>query len=959
MKQIDIFPWDNHFNTGLPLVDEQHRKLVEIINTLATRFAFNTAKIDLSTIFDELLAYTRYHFETEEGIWMEAFEVSESLLAHQKSHAQFVAQLELLIAAQQGQPLERVAEKTLDVLVQWLAGHILESDRLMAYRVAALHEGLSQEAAQESAKVHMSGHTRHMIDIVLNIYKTLSHNTLQLMRELTLQHKLEHELAAKEQMLRATVEELLYQRSIHKTLIQTLPDLVWLKDADGVYLACNPRFEQFFGATEGEIVGKTDYHFVAKELADAFRMNDQIAIERNEATINKEWVTFVTDGHRELLETTKTPMYDEQLRLIGVLGIGHDITAQRQNEERLAEAEYRYRLIFDESPDGINIADPRTGKFLVFNTKAHEMLGYHREEYAHLCIGDLEVLEDHQIEVSMKRIMQQGHGEVRTKHRHKNGTWIDVMISVKVIELGGLTYLHSIMHDITQEERIKAELERSRAEAIEASHTKSEFLANMSHEIRTPLNGIIGLTDLALSASSDPLQRDYLTKAQSSSRALMRILNDILDYSKLEAGRLSLERIDFSIAELAHTIHALFAFKAREKRIEFSLMLDPLLPPWLKGDVHRLTQVLNNLVGNALKFTQEGIVALHVKRIDESTNRIKVQFEIHDSGIGLSPSQQSMLFEAFRQADTSHTRRYGGTGLGLAICRQLVTLMGGVIWVNSEEGRGSQFSFWVELEGGCERIEATQRPTSHKLQGIKVLLVEDNDINRIVATEALKSAGIEVEIAQNGQIGVEKALHNRFDLILMDIQMPVMDGFEATRKIRQHYSASELPIIAMSAAVMREDVEQSLEAGMNDHIGKPFEREGLWDKIGMHLHRDTYRTTVSQQAYLLDSARALALLKGDQVLYRTVLEHFIEQYAYADAEILRLINSGDGEARRMVHTLKGLANQIGATSLYQAAQSLEAALHSADAMKELPLLTAALAQTLEAIRHELAHSQTS
>jgi PAS domain S-box-containing protein len=667
--------------------------------------------------------------------------------------------------------------------------------------------------------------------------------------------------------------------------------------------------------------------------------------------------------------------------------------------------------------------------------------------------------------------------------------WIHALGQVVKDAGGKATDMYGVSQDITEFKMMEAELVTAKEEAVFATKAKSEFLANMSHEIRTPMNAILGMTHLALKTELTPKQRDYLTKARAAAESLLGVINDILDFSKIEAGKLTMEQTEFHLDGVLDNLSTVVSQRAHEKNLEFLVAPQPHLPSVLVGDPLRLGQILINLVNNAVKFTEKGEVVVTVGLEDSVYDRIKLKFAVHDTGIGMTPEQIARLFQAFSQADSSTTRKYGGTGLGLSISRRLVGMMEGNIWAESEPGRGSTFYFtaWFgvgsagrvervlpsdltgtrvlvvddnamarevltdtlrqfslrvdcvssghealrelrnadqydpyrlvfmdwqmpgldgietsreikrgglrnvpkilivtafggedirlqakesEIEGflqkpvspsalfdalmnlfgllrGDRAAGAEQRDSKVPLaSGLRVLLVEDNEVNQQVATELLESEGARVTIASHGGVAVKLLTQGTqpppFDVVLMDLQMPEMDGMTATKLLRSEPHLRQLPIIAMTAHAMAEEVQRCLEAGMNDHIGKPIDPRAFFATLarwaGSHQHSvgrsqaaTEKRESIFPEIEGIDVAGGLERVVGNEQLYRDLLTQFVAKHESSPAEIKAVLESGDrSQAERIAHSLKGVAGNLGINRIFRLATSLEKAIRESD-----------------------------
>ncbi|WP_052199478.1 response regulator [endosymbiont of unidentified scaly snail isolate Monju] len=757
------------------------------------------------------------------------------------------------------------------------------------------------------------------------------------------------------------------------------------------------------------------------------------------------------DGSHYWVASTIVPFLDENGKPFQYVSIRTDITRRKQMEEEISKAHQFLQAVTDAMGEGLYVLG-RNGKCIFLNSEAERLLGWSKDELYGKNVHDIIHYQDangqhipaHECPAFLS--IQQGKTfrsdtEVFTR---KDGTIFPIAIVVVPLrEKGQVTGSVAVFQDITERIQNEQRLKSAIQQAKEANRAKSHFLANMSHEIRTPMNAIIGMSHLALQTDLDNQQRNYLEKIHRSAESLLNIINDILDFSKIEAGKLEMEEVEFHLNDIFNNLTSVLELRAAEKGLELLFDIAPDVPRALVGDPGRLGQVLLNLCGNAIKFTERGeiIVSVRLDRKDEDT--LRLHFAVKDTGIGITREQQGRLFQSFNQADTSTTRKYGGTGLGLAISKRLVELMGGDIWVESTPGQGSTFHFTVVLrectedasaslsalatdklqglkvivvddnasartilssllqahgieadvasgaaeagdrlastgEGedppyevmlldwqladidgvefyaqqqkrlgqrmpavvmmtahGADRLrralhkhglepsdilvkpimpsallDAISRAVGHsiirqdndsvnerdyrralgRLRGSRILLVEDNEFNKDLALELLTNAGIHVDLAENGEEAIEMVERNRYDAVLMDCQMPVMDGYEAARRIRENPRLNHLPIIAMTANVMKSDIAEALAAGMNDHIGKPINIRDMFTKIARWIEPtrreegfdmsghapDPSPEPLAEELAHIDTAAGLERVAHNTDTYLRVLEKFAD-----------------------------------------------------------------------------------
>jgi two-component system sensor histidine kinase/response regulator len=676
----------------------------------------------------------------------------------------------------------------------------------------------------------------------------------------------------------------------------------------------------------------------------------------------------------------------------------------RELQARREEDAARLRFFFEHSRDGVFVID-REARVVEANESFARLIGRPLQGVTglHIWDFDLDYPRERAIEAANRTAPELATFESRWFG--PGGQVVHVGISINRVEFFGRRLILGVARDIGEHKRIEAQLARHRddlegavvartaelARAVQAhadselrlqalneqlvvardraeaaSRAKSAFLANMSHEIRTPMNAIIGLTHLMQRETRSPADGERLSRVAEAAHHLLEVINDVLDLSKIESGKLVLERTAFALRPLLQRCSTLVAERARAKGLALALE-HAGVPDVLVGDPTRLLQAIVNLLSNAVKFTDAGHVRLQAEPLEVDPRRIKLSFTVHDSGVGVPAHQLSLLFNPFEQADSSTTRRFGGTGLGLAITRRLAQLMGGEVGVDSQAGVGSRFWFsaWFERArpGDLLSAEPALAGTARRdFNGARVLLAEDNLINQEVAVELLHAAGMVVDVANDGAAAVDRAASGRYDLVLMDVQMPMLDGLEATRRIRALPGHAATPIIAMTANAFGDDRTTCLAAGMNDHIGKPVDPEQLYDALARWLAppgevpaqidggegeaplpaappppaasaapaqpREATPAPAQPMAPIegLVPTRALTYLPGHEAIYQRVLARFAAAHGAGDPPLPALARDGAWQQlRAAVHALRGSLGAIGAVGLSAQALALEQA----------------------------------
>jgi PAS domain S-box-containing protein len=607
------------------------------------------------------------------------------------------------------------------------------------------------------------------------------------------------------------------------------------------------------------------------------------------------------------------------------LAVAAIVSRRTLQQARLLQNEkLKYQTLFETNSDAVVILDDQG--FTDCNPATLSMFGMESvEQFLHTPIPQLGTAIQANGMLAIDHAMQTigaartaGHADMDWRARRADGSAFETEIALHAMQLEGRPVIQAIMRDVSERRAAEAAKEAAREAALQMARAKSEFVANVSHEIRTPMHGILGMASLLLKTPLDGQQRDYIATLKSSAESLLTIINDILDFSKIEAGKLAIERVAFSPVDIARSVVALFQARALEKGIALELSLPDAPPAALLGDPTRIRQILLNLVDNAIKFTHFGEVELRLD-FEAVREEIGCRFSVRDTGIGMLPDAQTRLFQAFAQADSSTTRRYGGTGLGLAVSSQLAELMGGRIVVESTSGEGSRFTLMLLLPPTELPLAELPAHVSPHLHG-RVLMVEDHPVNQKVLSHQLNEMGLDYELAANGTQALEKLQNAPCDLVLMDWQMPEMDGLEATRRIRALTGpAGRVPIIALTANASSGFRETCLAAGANDYLSKPYTEAALAALLGQWLH-----PVDDKIAPLLDRATLASRYPGNPSLIDQLETVFVQTTEASLAVLIAALVRGDTDTvRKEAHALRGAAASVQAVAIQVGAERIE------------------------------------
>ncbi|OQP62681.1 hypothetical protein A3860_27095 [Niastella vici] len=608
-------------------------------------------------------------------------------------------------------------------------------------------------------------------------------------------------------------------------------------------------------------------------------------------------------------------------------------TEARHNIEKISA---EIQDLYNNAPCGYHSLDC-DARIVAINDTELKWLGYTRDEVVgKLFIYDiLEAETAHSVRENFSNFKKTGSvRERRLTMRTKTGKTFPVVLnSVAVYDaVGNYVSSRSTIYDITEQQKSEKALKEARQQAIESANVKEQFLANMSHEIRTPINSVIGFTNLLQKTKMGDEQKQFVNLIQSASENLLTIINDILDISKIEAGMLRIEKNPFSLRGLCSSIETMFYHRAREKNLSFSLYIQDNIPDTLTGDAVRLTQILVNLISNAIKFTQKGGISINITTIIQNSEYVNLRFSVKDSGIGIPADKLDAIFERFQQGETDTTRKYGGTGLGLSIVRNLVQLQGGEIAVESDPGKGTEFVFEIEYSlvpvGGAI---ATTLPEQAEINAgafpdARVLVVEDNAMNQLLIKFTFQSWKVNYELADNGSKAIEWLQRASFDLVLLDIQMPLMDGYATAQAIRQELK-SDIPIIAMTAHALAGEREKCLSYGMNDYISKPIHEKELYTLLKTYLGNDrsTNIESLKNELHYIDLNFLEDMVMGSSDFLKTIVKQFLKQFPGEMEALKNAVDQKDAhQVATLAHHIQSTVSILGKnTPFFQQLEKLE------------------------------------
>ncbi len=644
-------------------------------------------------------------------------------------------------------------------------------------------------------------------------------------------------------------EEVEVTTSKMESIVNSISEVIFQTNFSGEWLYLNSAWTKITGFSIDKSLDSNVFEFIHPDDIDSCMVSLRTLIESKTNFIFNELRVVTNSGSYKWCEATTRVTRGADGKRNGFTGTLKDITTRKRLEEEKKKTEEKFKLIFEKSSVAYLII--KESRFIECNQASLDLFGVSEKNFfigkyvknfspEYQPDGELSFVK---AKARIEECKTNGYAKFDWTHMKENGVEFPVEVALNTVPLMDGNVLFVVLNDLSERKRVEHELIIAKEKAEEATYAKAQFLSTMSHEIRTPMNAVIGVTHLLSEDNPRDDQIQNINILKLSADNLMTLINDILDFSKIEAGRVDIESIDFNFRNLVNNIASGFEIRSREKGLDFIVDIDPKIPTYLIGDPTRISQVLNNLCGNAVKFTDKGNVQVVVSYQENYDDKVKLKFDIKDTGVGIPEDKQDQIFQSFSQADSNTTRLYGGTGLGLTISKKLIEIMGGCINVKSDLEFGTTFSFDLSLtisHKSKPKVDFTTESYQNidKIKGLHILLAEDNQMNILIMKQFLIKWGITYEIAMNGQAAVEKVQSGNFDMVLMDLQMPIMDGYQATQSIRNLAGDKfrEIPILAITASAFNEISKKVLEVGMNDFITKPIKPEDLYQKIEKHMN---------------------------------------------------------------------------------------------------------------------------
>ncbi|MBF0483186.1 MAG: PAS domain S-box protein [Candidatus Omnitrophica bacterium] len=725
----------------------------------------------------------------------------------------------------------------LDISAKTLIGLPLQDIFAYSGNYLDLMDILTEQGSVEQFQVHLKGKAKDPISCLAFGRVVSEENSTQKFFDISF---------FENSRQRRHEQELSESKELFKTIFDTTSAGIIVTDDKDRIVAWNPSAEKMFEMGKSDLFNKSMKDLCPdsewKDIKSVLTAGDRDVLSDIQTQFCRK------DGSVFDVHLTISVLKNSENKPMGLIGIMRDITNQKNAEKKVIESEQKIRILLDNSSASIILTNDKE-QIVTWNKYTEHLTGYSKEELHLKPISELYPVKEWE-KIRSADIRKKGSAHhLETKVCTKTGEAIDVDLSVNILkdEEGKVSGSVGILVDITKRKQLEEKLVQAKLSAEEANQTKSMFLANMSHEVRTPMNAILGMLDLTLDMPLGAEQRENLVVAKEAAENLLGLLNDILDLSRVEAGKITLEHIEMHLPNVVKNICKGLAVIAKDKNLELVLNVASDVPELILGDPVRIRQIIINLINNAIKFTPHGQIRTIIKVEQRKGNKVVLRFAVQDDGIGIAADKIDKIFEVFTQAEDSTARRYGGTGLGLAISKRLVEMMEGRIWVESVEGKGSTFLFTAnfdvvkDVSGSAVDTMGDFIPqgVTSEIKHLKILLAEDNLVNQKIASRMLEKQGWEVLAVVNGKDVLKAMREDRFDLILMDSYMPEMDGLQATRTIRdlEKNTGKHIPIIALTARAMQEDRQICLDAGMDGYVAKPIDRKKLVKEIEVVIQK--------------------------------------------------------------------------------------------------------------------------